>query len=57
MHTVSTYPMEDEFANLKMIETLRKNIIVMLVIVDMKWDWLSPMPLPFGKFIRKAHNS
>ena len=24
MHTVSTYPMKDEFANLKMIETLRK---------------------------------
>ena len=24
MHTVSTYPMQDEFANLKMIDTLRK---------------------------------
>ena len=24
MHTVSTYPMQDEFANLRMIETLRK---------------------------------
>ena len=36
MHTVSTYPMQDEFANLKMIDTLRKNISVILY-SGMKW--------------------
>ena len=35
MHTVSTYPMKTEDANLKMIETLKKNTIVRLVIVVM----------------------
>ncbi len=36
MHTVSTYPMQDENANLKMIKPLRKDIIAMLAIVVMK---------------------
>ena len=29
MHYVSTYPMRDEDANLKVIDTLKKDIIVM----------------------------
>jgi N-acetylneuraminate synthase len=36
MHTVSTYPMKDENANLNVITTLKENLNVMLDIVDMK---------------------
>ena len=38
MHCVSTYPMKIEDANLLTIKQLKKNIIVMLVIVVMKME-------------------
>ena len=37
MHTVSTYPMKDEDANLSMINVLRNNINVKSVIVTRSW--------------------
>ena len=45
MHCVSTYPMETEDANLRVIETLKKSLIVTLVIVDMKVVWQFPSRL------------
>ena len=36
MHCISAYPFDDHQANLKMIEVLRKNLIVKLDIVVMK---------------------
>ena len=40
MHCVSTYPMKDEDANLKTIETLRENLNVKSATVVMRQDWL-----------------
>ena len=36
MHCVSTYPLKDETANLKFINTLKKSLSAKLVIVGMK---------------------
>ena len=40
MHCVSTYPMKTEHANLLSINSLKKLLIAMLDIVDMKTEWL-----------------
>ena len=40
MHCISAYPFDDHQANLKMIEVLRKNLIVKLDIVVMKKEVL-----------------